>query len=151
MSDKIPFYDATVEPVLYILMRTDLDSMNPGKAVAQGVHAGHQFMYNMNAASINPDLHDDIKLEVINMYAQWVNMTEQRFGTTITLDVDFDKLFLVSIAANQMGFFSGVTHDPSYPLKDGDFTHLIPLDTCGFVFGDKKQLEVLLRQFDLMK
>ena len=33
-------------PVLYILMRTDLNSMNPGKAMAQASHAGSAFANN---------------------------------------------------------------------------------------------------------
>jgi peptidyl-tRNA hydrolase len=152
MNDEIhaepEVYEA--EPVLYILMRTDLASMNPGKAVSQGVHAGHQFTYQMNAADVNPDEFPKVKIETIHMYDQWVSSTDQGFGTTITLDVNVDQLFRVTIAAEEMGFFAGVTHDPSYPLQDGDFTHLIPLDTCGFVFGDKKKLEILLRQFSLM-
>ena len=33
-----------MKPVLYILMRTDMDSMNPGKAMAQASHASNQFV-----------------------------------------------------------------------------------------------------------
>ena len=33
-------------PVLYILMRTDMDSMNPGKAMAQASHASNAFVSN---------------------------------------------------------------------------------------------------------
>ena len=32
-----------MEPTLYILMRNDLASMNPGKAIAQGSHATNIF------------------------------------------------------------------------------------------------------------
>ena len=31
--------------VLYILMRTDMDSLNPGKAMAQASHASNAFVY----------------------------------------------------------------------------------------------------------
>ena len=31
-------------PVLYIIMRNDLDSMNPGKAMAQASHASNAFV-----------------------------------------------------------------------------------------------------------
>ena len=31
-------------PVLYILMRTDMNSMNPGKAMAQASHASNAFI-----------------------------------------------------------------------------------------------------------
>lgn len=125
MSDEIPFNDATIEPVLYILMRTDLESMNPGKAVAQGVHAGNMFTHK-----IKPEL-GIANAEILRLYNNWSNMTDQGFGTTITLSVDGDLLFKVVIAAENMDAFSGIAHDPNYPLQDGDFTHLIPLDTCG--------------------
>ena len=133
------------DPVLYILMRTDLESMNPGKAVAQGVHAGNLFTHK-----IKPEL-GIADADTLRLYNHWSNMTDQGFGTTIALGVDGDLLFKVVIAADDMGAFAGIAHDPSYPLQDGDFTHLIPLDTCGFVFGDKAKLEILLRQFNLMK
>ena len=34
------------EPVLYILMRSDMVSLNPGKAMAQAAHAANCFTSN---------------------------------------------------------------------------------------------------------
>ena len=39
-------------PVLYILMRKDLKSMNPGKAMAQASHAANAFVHS------NPEMPD---------------------------------------------------------------------------------------------
>ena len=146
-------------PLLYILMRTDLESMNPGKAVAQGVHAGHQFVHTVElcrdeiagvAIDGGPEDRAPEKYQNIKMYDHWSTRTDAGFGTTICLDVDDDILHRVVDAGKTMGMFAGVTHDPSYPLRDGAVTHFIPLDTCGYIFGEKEDLSILLRQFNLM-
>lgn len=146
-------------PLLYILMRTDLESMNPGKAVAQGCHAANQFVHVVelcrdaiagDAIDGGPEDRAPEKYQNIKMYDHWSTRTGCGFGTTICLDVDDDVLHRVVAASRTMGMFAGVTHDPSYPLRDGDVTHFIPLDTCGYIFGEKEDLSILLRQFNLM-
>ncbi len=146
-------------PLLYILIRTDLESMNPGKAVSQGVHSGHQFVHEVEKmrdgiddVSIQGTQEDEFPEEYknIKMYDYWATRTGNGFGTTICLGVDEDMLHRIVEAGETMGLFAGVTHDPSYPLRDGDVTHFIPLDTCGFIFGDKDKLKILLGQFSLM-
>ena len=128
------------EPALYILMRSDLDSLNPGKMVAQGAHAANQFVAKLSKDhSIYP------------LYEQWRTSTPDGFGVTLCLDVTGEELPLVVNAAQSCGFAAGVTHDPSYPLRDGGVTHSLPLDTCGYVFGNKPDLGILLGQFDLLK
>lgn len=125
-------------PILYILMRTDLTSMNPGKAVAQGAHAANQFAYFMDPKDA--------------MYIMWKDATFAGFGTTITLSVNEAQLNAVDALIRNAKFgVSGIVHDPSYPLVDGDYVHSIPLDTCGYVFGDKRALDVLLGNLGLMK
>lgn len=148
-------------PYLYILMRSDLESLNPGKMVAQGAHAANQFAYGMNGIGkvleqdANSPNHEPAAKPwhsaAYNLFAQWQTSTPQGFGVTICLDVSGDKLPLIVRAAQQAHFAAGVTHDPSYPLLDGRVLHLLPLDTCGFVFGDKSDLRILLGQFDLLK
>jgi hypothetical protein len=131
-------------PYLYILMRSDLDSLNPGKMVAQGAHAANQFTHEMDnlVAMSGKDNH---------LYNQWKTSTPDGFGVTICLDVTGYQLPLVVNLAKQAGIAAGVTHDPSYPLLDGKVLHSLPLDTCGYVFGDKSDLRILLGQFDLLK
>jgi hypothetical protein len=132
------------EPALYILMRSDLDSLNPGKMVAQGAHAANQFVHEF--------LTDvSTKTPYGSLYEQWRTSTPDGFGVTLCLDVTGEQLPLVVQAAKRMGFAAGVTHDPSYPLRDGGVTHSLPLDTCGYVFGNRPELSILLGQFDLLK
>ena len=146
------------EPALYILMRSDLDSLNPGKMVAQGAHAANQAAFEMrklrervnhpNSGGATKTVAND---RLLDMFEQWETSTPQGFGVTLCLDVTGEELPLVVEAAKSSGFAAGVTHDPSYPLRDGGVTHSLPLDTCGYVFGNKPDLGILLGQFDLFK
>ena len=126
-----------MNPVLYILMRNDMESMNTGKAVAQGAHAANQFTHDYGEND-PPD----------ELFEHWKRQADG-FGTTVCLAVNENLLHRVVEFASQAGFKAGITHDPSYPLRDGQVTHLLPLDTCGYVFGEKDDLRALLGQFDL--
>jgi peptidyl-tRNA hydrolase len=118
--------------VLYILMRTDLDSMNPGKAIAQGAHAANAF--------IEEHLRDSGRLEI---EASWREQTTQGFGTVITLSVCEAQMTSAVLFAKEQGLRSGIVHDPSYPIRDGVATHKIPLDTCGYIFGSHSDPKVI--------
>jgi len=163
-------------PYLYCLMRTDMESLNPGKAIAQGIHAGHVFTYRMNQlkdqyvqAWSNPILfreYEDMEAEgevktkafydqnIRNLvfFKQW-EMTSRKtpgFGTTITLDIgDEASLHRVVDVVSKYGCPAGVAHDDEYPVGDGEVMHFVPLDTCGYAFGDKDELEFILGQFEL--
>lgn len=113
--------------VLYILMRTDLDSMNPGKAIAQGTHAANAF--------IEEHLRDSGKLEIEASIRDWRKQTTQGFGTVITLGVCEAQMTKAVLFAKEQGIRAGIVHDPSYPIRDGQVMHKIPLDTCGYIFG----------------
>ena len=113
---------------LYILMRTDLESMNPGKAMAQANHA-----YGALKATIRS------KLFRQNAYVAWMDQTPQEFGTTIVLGGAKDEIdYALKLCKLNRNIVHGWVHDPTYPLRDGEVTHLIPLDTCAFVFGTKE-------------
>lgn len=120
---------------MYILMRTDLASMNPGKAVAQGAHAANQCVED----GPHPDL-----------LKEWQAQSGKGFGTTITLGVDEREMRRRVSIAKAMHLHAEIVHDPSYPLLDGKCLHLIPLDTCAYVFGRKSDVEIALRDLDLM-
>ena len=128
-------------PVLYILMRTDLDSMNPGKAMAQASHASNAFVSNAE-----PGYNVDEEL-----FNAWQQSTPQGFGTVLVLGVTESQMRGAVTVADQCGFMSDIVHDPTYPLRDGDTVHFIPLDTCAYVFGDKDDeiLQSLLGNFEL--
>ena len=125
---------------LYILMRTDLASMNPGKAVAQGAHAANQCIYEARNSG---------KEDLVTMVAEWEAETQKGFGTTITLAVKERELRNFVTIGKALGIHCGNTHDPTYPLRDGEFLHLIPLDTCGYFFGRKNELEIVLKGLEL--
>ena len=118
---------------LYIIMRNDLQSLNPGKGMAQAAHAGNAFVHDIEkrVPKTSP---------VMRAYQQWSKETHQGFGTTIVLG---GSLWLINKLSNDLkkikeDFLSGVVHDPTYPVRDGDVTHLIPLDTCFYIFCAKE-------------
>lgn len=119
---------AAGEPALYILMRTDMESMNPGKAMAQAAHAANAFVRDTD----RPEAY------TVNIQAaveDWEESTDQGFGTTITLAVPDEKTLREIVGeAQSIELPAGVIHDPTYPIRDGAVTHLIPIDTCGYVF-----------------
>ena len=111
----------------FVLMRTDLASMNPGKAVAQGTHAASDFESKLREA-------DDESVKAA--FAKWRASTGT-FGTTITLGVNERELREIVANLQTAGYYANIIHDPTYPLLDGEVCHLIPLDTCGWAFVDK--------------
>lgn len=109
---------------LYIFMRSDLESLNAGKAMAQAAHAANQFWTNCTRT---------------HAMQAWANEGGS-FGTTIVLDaaeysdnLNEIGLFLDSGFDPYVDCF-GVVYDPTYPIKDGKKTHLIPLNTCAYYF-----------------
>jgi hypothetical protein len=128
---------------LYILMRTDMASLNPGKAVAQGTHAANLFERDVRELRKSfPDAPN------VLAYDAWAS--DRGFGTAITLSVNGDQLTSLLAQAYEMGCISGVCTDPTYPLRDGDVTHLLRLDTCGYIFGDRAALSAILGELSLM-
>jgi len=152
--------DTEILPVLYILMRNDLASMNPGKAMAQAAHASNDFVSVYTAIMTQPlesypeekrasTAIEQLKMEIA--LGQWTNQATT-FGTVLTLAVNEKEMRqTIDIASTISRIFSGIVHDPTYPLVDGETVHYIPLDTCAYVFGDKNDpiMELLLSHFPL--
>lgn len=126
-------------PVLYILMRNDLESLNAGKAVAQGAHAANQFTHEFETSLVRMQ----------KAYLEWLDSCIG-FGTTITLSVNEIQLGNAFERAYHAGFPASIIHDPTYPIKDGKTVHHVPLDTCGYVFGMSDELIYILGDFPLM-
>jgi len=123
---------------LYILMRNDLASLNSGKAVAQGSHAANQMVYDARLSE-----------ETKNMVEQW-SSEASGFGTCLVLSVNEYQMRSAVALAKSFGIHAGITHDPTYPLRDGEAFHLVPLDTCAYVFGYKHMLKPIVGEFGLM-
>ena len=120
-------------------MRTDMDSLNPGKAMAQASHASNAFVYRWG------------KEKAVK---EWQGETQQGFGTVLVLGVTGDELYSVVEKVNEdlrfkEDVYSDIIHDPTYPVQDGEVVHHIPVDTCGYVFGNTDSLEDLLGEYEL--
>lgn len=117
------------EPALYILMRTDMASMNAGKAMAQAAHAANAFIHTSAMQFPEGDHQDYADISA------WQHQTAQGFGVTLTLAVPTEKEMKEAVwAAIEDGFIADTVHDPTYPVRDGEVTHLLPVDTCAYVF-----------------
>lgn len=134
------------DPRLYILMRTDMPSLNPGKAMAQAAHAGNMLSEQMIIGDHTSPLDDQ--------YKEWLG--DRQFGTTIVLEApggqkDLDELLHAVNPYHTITLMSGVVHDPTYPVTDGAVTHLVPIDTCVWVFGmsDDQHIRAALDRFRL--
>lgn len=146
-------------PVLYILMRTDLASMNAGKGMAQASHASNAFVKMATG---------DIVDRRAALTKQWQEETQQGFGTVLVLGATGEQLDAAVEAARLNQFIAGKVTDPTYPyrVESGEIAKLIPtfvdtlprpeiIDpkapvtlfrnevTCGFIFGDKEELEAM--------
>ena len=118
--------------------------MNPGKAMAQASHAGSAFVHNAE-----PGYNVDEEL-----FNAWKESTTQGFGTVLVIEVNEAQMRTAVEIAESFGvdkFPCDIIHDPTYPLQDGDITHFIPVDTCGYIFGDKEDplLESIVGNFEL--
>jgi len=137
------------DPVyLYVIARTDLESFTgtednrkAGLPCAQTGHAANQMVYEVrkkNVASLTRE------------HAEWEAETGCGFGTEIVLGAHFSQLKQVIDTAKLLGLHANMTKDPEYPLRDGKTLHLIPLETCGFIFGRRNRIQPLLKTFDLL-
>ncbi len=133
-------------PVLYILMRGDLESMNAGKGMAQASHASNAFVFaELKKMLSRPwkSVKDFYKVFIsgemndASLFIQWVHSTTQGFGTVLVIKVNEIEMRTAVEVGNKLDYICDVIHDPTYPLRDGDFCHFLPLDTCAYVFGDK--------------
>jgi peptidyl-tRNA hydrolase len=118
--------------VLYIIVRNDLDSMNPGKAIAQGSHAANAFVKEVN--DVEPDCSDLIT---------WQNETKQGFGTVYVLEANEADMTDTINRMSSLGYYANTILDPTYPILDGKICHHISLVTCGYVFVPKKDTDLV--------
>jgi hypothetical protein len=149
---------------LYILVRTDTKSLNPGKGMAQVAHAANQLSEmalrgvkaTANAYSTEQlkDAHES-HAKLKHAYEEWAGEGEdyRGFGTTIVLaseepDQDFEWV-RSELARRQCHVGMGTVVDPTYPVRDGAVTHLVSFPTCMWVFGRVSDLQPVLETFKL--
>lgn len=110
-------------PVLYILMRTDMPSMNPGKAMAQASHATSAFLNDMECHKKNAG---GRFAEVLRALEIWQAETRQGFGTVLVLGCTGREL---DVVVGQSGdtYLANYVIDPTYPMiVPNDVAELIP-------------------------
>lgn len=133
--------------ILYVLMRNDLKSMTAGRAAAHAAHAANQLVYM--AREIGEGTHD---IDYEKMLQEW-EAGGEGFGTTIVLAADMatiqDKIEQ-ALAMDSALVGAGIVNDPTYPLRDGDTTHFISLDTCAYIFGRLAVVKPLLADLPLL-
>lgn len=141
---------ADVIPYLYLLARNDLASMDKGRTAAQISHATSDFHERMHDIRNRPmKAEDTISSTWETWFSAW--KVAGSFGTAIVLMGDLTSIRGAVEFATQANVLSGITHDPTYVLRDGATIHLLPVDTCGWIFGPKSLLLPLLGKWPLLR
>jgi len=100
--------DERALPTLYLLLRTDLPDMNPGKGIAQGSHATDDFNAWVRSLVNGPDDNSALLSEV----ERWKE--DRNFGTVLVLEATLAEMEEV-VRTNE---FAGLTVDPTYPWRN---------------------------------
>lgn len=134
-----------MQKYLYILVRTDMESLGRGKSVAQGAHAANAFTWDniIMPALQNRSMNADV--------LEW-SREANGFGTTIALASTLKQMENAVTIAKAMNFPASLVKDPEYPLLDGKTFHVIPdVVTTAYIFGAKAEVELFLGSFELLK
>ena len=114
----------TQDMAVYVLVRTDLPSMNAGKAMSQVHHAGVQMVRKYGNSAL------------VQEYINWgLAQGADHFNTTIVLGATLSQIQSVSVQAKQFDtsvVVSDTVLDPSYPffVRDAEVADLIPETTA---------------------
>lgn len=125
-------------PVLYLFPRTDMASMNPGKAMAHAAHAANAFVHGMHKRradlerlTTDPSLpRAEYNFDLLTAFQTWEVSTPQGFGTTIVLQGGWDSIVTsLAILSGRNNIDVGICTDPTYPYVVSDeAARLIPLE-----------------------
>lgn len=119
-----------IEPTLYIIMRSDIPDMNPGKGFAQAAHANGDFDGWVSRLDDTDPVYLKSDMRLVRGYiVQWKE--GRNFGRTLSLSATREEIInLVSDTP-----FGGLTIDPTYPWRNfyGDL-FLSNEVTCGWLF-----------------
>jgi hypothetical protein len=121
-----------------------MDSMNTGKAIAQGSHAAAQFINYGNTYA--ETCHSK---QWQKSFKDW---NDGGFGTTIVLGVDnLSDMEAWITGANIYGYYGEAITDETYPLRDGEAVHYFPVKTCGYIFDHDGKLKENYPGFECLK
>lgn len=124
MSNKQPVQ----QHKLYIIIRNDLPSLNPGKAMAQAAHAANQFVH-------------DVKNKQVK---EW-QKDGQGFGTTIVLSASIGEINSIYNTSDEPCDY---VVDETYPyIVDNEIAFLIPesMHTAPPIYKDNGKVVMLFR------
>lgn len=129
------------DPVIcYVLVRTDTPgAASIGRMCAQTHHNGTEMTEDLLEKDF-PDLN--------KLYAEWKD--DRKFGTVLTLAVTAAQMRQAVSLAQLLGLHSKVTHDPTYPIADGDRYTTAPVDSCAYIFGRKSSCQPVVGLFPLL-
>ena len=118
-----------MEPTLYIVMRSDIPDMNPGKGMAQAAHAQAEFDECMSDLVSKANDKENTWPAILVNYAEW--MEGRAFGRTIVLSADLATIREITTT----GKVAALTVDPTYPWKNyyGEL-QVTEEATCGWIF-----------------
>lgn len=141
---------------LYVIIRSDMDSMTPGKAAAQVGHASTQaaILLTMNENPIFNAWKNEAILERVKT-SRFPSHAFAGFGTQIVLDGGSgDNLEgeYYTLFDDSPDFPAGMVVDPSYPIRDGSIVHHLEMLTCIWAFGDPETnpaLEKAVKRYSL--
>ena len=122
--------------ILYILIRSDMASMNGGKAAAQASHASNAFVKHASGSK---------GVSIKRAFKEWTTETTQGFGTVLTLAVNEQQMRTAVEVMQNLDYVTEVIHDPTYPVRDGEVCHFLPIDTCAYVFVPNKEDDIMAK------
>lgn len=130
--------DINRDLAVYVLVRTDLPSMNPGKAMSQCHHAGVQMMHTYSTDPM-----------VIAYIMDGAKQGGGGFNTTIVLGATYDQICAAQPMATMLGqpdyLLCGSVIDPSYPfVVDKEIADLIPKTETTKIVGELDNGKVLM-------
>jgi len=139
-------------------MRIDLGSMSTGRAAAQASHAANAFWH---------------KFGVIEEAKQWASQTTQGFGTAIVLGASLEEITKIASSVHSKNGVADLVVDPDYAisipsevvpfLNPNNKSYTVEKSdtdpnkyilhrseyTCGYVFGNKEELQPVLGHLPL--
>jgi hypothetical protein len=102
-----------MDTALYVIVRTHLPSMTPGKAQAQSGHAANAFNYFMT--ELSPKKKNTIQEHWLKGWVEWKVSTRQGFGTQINLKAPNDQALQQAFYALGHDIAHESVIDPTYP------------------------------------
>lgn len=123
---------------VHVVVRGDLDSLNPGKIAAQVHHAGTQFIKRMTS----PTTTGDFSQLIMKEFHDWWNAADG-FGTTLVFQAIAGNKTVALLRglvtqAREVGLPAGEIIDPSYPIQDGSAMHIVTdVLTCAWFFAPR--------------